>query len=96
MRMRYIAPLAMAATAAAIGFAPHRRSRTNCHHEHGRCDNRPVAGQCADHRSAGRGCAAGRPAAVPILRVRGRPAVPPRRASLTVVECALRAGEITP
>ena len=70
IKLTHIAPL-LAAGAAAVAIS--------AAHGHGRGDNRPVAGQCADHRSAGRGFGAGRPAAAAIRRGYGRPAVPPRR-----------------
>ena len=84
MKIRYIASVAMVATAAAIGLAPLRRGRVH-DHKHRRGDSGPVAGQRADHHSAW-GCgAAGRPAAIPVLRIRRRVAVPPRRPPLTAV-----------
>ena len=60
--------------------------RSHVHdHKHRRGDSGPVAGQRADHHSAW-GCgAAGQPAAIPVLRIRRRVAVPPRRPPLTAV-----------
>jgi len=57
-KMRLIAPLAMAATAAAIGFRADRR---------GRFDRGRHTGQRAGHRFARSGGAAGWPAAVPVV-----------------------------
>ena len=82
IKLTHIAPLLAAGAAAVAIRLPDGR---------GRCDNRPVAGQCADHRSAGHGYAAGRPAAAAIRRGYGRPAVPPRRPPL-IVEATTPAG----
>jgi hypothetical protein len=84
MKIRYIAPVAMVATGGSDRVSTARGSRVH-YHRHRRGDSGPVAGQRADHHSAW-GCgAAVRRAAIPVLRIRQRVAVPPRRPPLTAV-----------
>ena len=84
MKIRYIAPVAMVATGGSDRVSTARGSRVH-YHRHRRGDSGPVAGQRADHHSAW-GCgAAVRRAAIPVLRIRRRVAVPPRWPPLTAV-----------
>ena len=84
MKIRYIAPVAMVATAAAIGLAPLAAAASTTT-DTGAATVVQSPGN-AQITTAAWGCgAAVRRAAIPVLRIRRRVAVPPRRPPLTAV-----------